>query len=328
MNSRFGIKKVLRMKNASLAFTIIIVIFFFWYLNPNFLNLKNIVGLLDNTALVGTITVGMGCLLISGNIDLAAGAEGMMGGVLVALLLKTGMAWPLALVLVILFGALAGAFNAFLSNVLNFMPFIATLGMASVYQGLGYILSNHGNVSIANESFYNLGSARIVGIPLPFIIMLALFVVYGFILRRTGFGRSIYMCGDNKTAARLAGMNTKRISTILFINCGALSAFSGAVVSARMHIGAPGSIISSEMDAIPAAILGGTAFMGGSGSMSGCFLGLMLINIFKNGLNAIGVRAYWQVTVQGLLLLLALALEFFSKKERKRESTQTPNEVQ
>jgi ribose transport system permease protein len=269
-------------------------------------------------SLSGTLAVGLGCLLIAGHVDLASGTEGAIAGVVIALLIGTGMPWPMALILTVIFGCVMGLVNAFLVNVLGFMAFIATIGMSSAYTGFALLISNGGAISIKNQSFYKLGSISVGVIPLPFVIMLVLFVVYALILTRTKFGRYIYLCGGNVNAARLAGVQPKKISTILFINCSAISALAGAVNAARMHSGNPTSVTGKEMDAIAAVVLGGVSFMGGSGGIGGALVGLILINGFNNGLNAIGLQTYWQTAAQGVILVAALLVDYFGERGRVR----------
>jgi ribose/xylose/arabinose/galactoside ABC-type transport system permease subunit len=316
MNKSSGIGKILNFKGLALPIVAVVVIVFFQILNHNYLNAQNVAGIMTTISISGILAVGISCLLISGAVDLAAGAEACFAGVIVAVLLRAGLPWPLAFILTLLSGALFGVVNAFLSNVLYIMPFIATIGMSSVYKGLALWLANSENVAISNAKFYALSSWNVGIIPGSFIMMAVLFVIYGCILSRTKFGRYIYICGGNRQAARLAGISLKKVSTILFINCGVLSAFGGAIMSSRNHLGQPTAIIGTEMAAIAAAVLGGVSFMGGAGNMGGCFIGLILINAFNNGLNFVGLQAYWQIVAQGALLLIALMADYFNEKAR------------
>jgi ribose/xylose/arabinose/galactoside ABC-type transport system permease subunit len=310
-------KKAVRSKSIPLIVVIAAVIIVFFLINSNYLSLDNIKGIMVAMSLSGTIAVGMGCLLIGGGVDLAAGAEGLFGGILVAFLLKYGVPWPLALIMTVVAGAACGAVNALLVNGLNFMGFIATIATSSILRGISLVVTANQNVPISNQGYWNLGTYAVFGvIPMPFIIMLILISVYGFILSSTQFGRNMYLVGGNRWAARLSGLNPKKIQNILYINCGAIAALSGAVVSARMHSGSPSAVIGSEMDAITAAVLGGISFMGGSGGMGGCLIGLILLNCFNNGLTVANVQPYWQVISQGVLLIIALIVDYFNERSR------------
>ena len=124
------------------------------------------------------------------------------------------------------------------------------------------------------------------------------------------------MCGGNHSAARLAGLNPSKTATILYMNSGMLSTIAGALLASRMHSASHEALSSSAIDAITAAVLGGVSFMGGSGSISGLFFGTLLLNVFSNGLVVIGMTAYWQLVLQGLVLIIALSLDYYSTKAR------------
>jgi ribose/xylose/arabinose/galactoside ABC-type transport system permease subunit len=312
-----AIRGFVKSKGLNLLIITAAIVLFFWIMNPNYLSENNIKGIMNACSLSGTITVGMACLLMSGSIDLAAGAEGCFGGVLIALLLRTGMAWPPALLLTLLYGVLAGLFNSFLSNVLGFMPFIATIGMASVWKGFALLATDAQTIPISDKDFWKLGQTTIGVFPMPFIIMVALMIVYGLMLTYTRFGRRIMLCGGNPQAARLSGINTKKISTIMFMNNGAIAALAGSILASRMQSGSPNSVQGAEMDGMTAAIIGGVAFLGGGSSGMGVvFVGLIMLNCFNNGLQMINLPAYYQVIAQGALLIIALILDRYREKHR------------
>jgi ribose/xylose/arabinose/galactoside ABC-type transport system permease subunit len=222
----------------------------------------------------------------------------------------------LAVGFAILFGAGAGLVNAFLVNVLNIMSFIATIGMSSVWMGIGYVATGARAVPVP-ESFWALGTYRLFNIiPLPFIIMLLLYLIYGGVLTQTGMGRKIYMSGGNRASSRLCGLNPKKISTFLFINSGAIAGFAGAILAARMHNANPNAAATASLDAITAAVLGGVSFVGGVGGMGGCFFGLLLINAFSNGLTGVNLPTYWQLVAQGALLICALGVDYLGSRKR------------
>jgi len=311
------LKRFFRSKSMSLIFINIAVIIFFYLLNNNYLNKDNIRGMMNTVSTAGILGVGVAFLLMGGGMDLAAGAEGCFGAVVVALLMRAGIPWPIAILLGLVFGIIAGGINSFFVNKLNFMGFITTLGMSSIYGGLSLVISNNNNIAINDQTFWKMGSYAVFGIfPMPFVIMVFLIIIYGFILAKTRFGRSILMCGGNRQAARLAGLNPKRIVTILYMNCAMLATLSGSVLAARMHNASPTALSSAALSAITASVLGGVSFMGGGGNISGLFFGLLLLNSFNNGLIVIEVPSYWQVVTQGGLLIIALCVDFFSTRAR------------
>lgn len=319
MGKTFSLKRILRAKSMALVIVTIAVIIMFWLLNHSFLSSRNIINIMYAMSFSGIIACGIGCLLISGAIDLAAGAEGCFAGVFAAMMMRAGLPWPVALVMALIFGIAAGAVNAFFANVLNFMPFIATIGMGSVWSGMAFVIGNGETIAIGqqHQGFYQLSAYYVFGaIPLPFLILIALLILYGFMLTRTTFGRKVYMCGGNRAAARLAGISPKKTTTILFMNCGLVSAIAGLLVASNNRLGAPTNVTGMEMNAISAVVLGGFSFMGGSGGMFGAFIGLLIINCFNTGLISAGLPAYWQIAAQGVLLLIALLADYFSSRSR------------
>jgi ribose/xylose/arabinose/galactoside ABC-type transport system permease subunit len=311
------VKRIVRHKSAALIAVSALVILFFWSMNHNFLGQDCIRGILNAMSLSGTIGVGVACLLIGGGVDLAAGTEACFGGIVCALLIQSGVPWPPAVLLSVLFGALMGAVNAFFINVLGFASFIVTIGMSSVYGGLINVITNVQNIPVNDPDFWQLGSTVVLKyFPMPFLIVLALMLIYSLILGFTGFGRSCYICGGNPSAARLSGLNPKKTTTILYINCGALSSVAGIVLASRMHSASPTAASSGALDAITAGVLGGVSFMGGSGGMGGCLLGLLLLNSFKNGLTIVNLKSYWQIVAQGILLVIALCVDFLNERAR------------
>lgn len=314
--ARLRIKAIVNMKEFTLILVFVFFIYFFWMVNENYLSLVNIRSIFNSAFVMGTLAVGISCLLISGKIDLSAGNTGMMAGIIVALLMKAGMPWVPALIITLAFGAVTGLINSFFINGLGFAPFISTLAVSTIYSGLSLVITNAANVPINNKSFLSLGSTNISIFPLSFLIMIVLVIVYGLILSRTGFGRRIYMTGGNSNAARLAGINPKRITTILFVNGGVIASLAGAILSARMSTGSPSSVTGSDLDAITSIILGGVAFTGGSGNMFGVFIGVILITSFQNGLIVSGLNSYYQVIAKGLLLVAALILDYYRESAR------------
>ena len=173
------LKGFLKSKNFTLLIVIAAVIVVCQCVNPGYLSGDNIKAILYSTSLAGTLAVGIGCILISGNCDLSAGSVGCMGGIIIALLLQAGVPWVIALIITLIFGALCGCINAFFAFGCKMMPFISTLAMSSVWRGVAYIITDSYNIVIDNEAFWKLGSLKLLGIPLPFIIMCLLMLIYG-----------------------------------------------------------------------------------------------------------------------------------------------------
>lgn len=308
--------KYIKSKYFTLILVWVVILIVFQFINKNYLSTANIKNILYATSLSGTLAVGIGCMLISGSPDLSAGAVGMMGGLVIALLMQKGIGWGWALIITLVYGSFAGAVNAFFQLTFNMMPFISTLAMSSVWRGIGYIITDSQSISVSNPGWQSLGTAAVFGIPVPFVITILLYIVYSIILSRTKIGRKVYMIGGNRTAASLAGINIKKLRIILCINCSTIAALGGSILAGRMHSATPGSVIGTEFEGIIASCLGGISFGGGSGTMLGGFIGLMLMGCFNNGLSCAGLSSYWQIVASGLLLIAALVVDYVNEQLR------------
>ncbi len=204
-------------------------------------------------------------------------------------------------------------------NCIKLEAFIATLVTQTMVRGFAQLICDGRPVAISNQSFIKIGTARFLSIPVSVWITIIAFIVFGFILARTRFGRSIYAIGGSAEAARLAGLNPRRIVTISFIIIGVLTALGGVVFAARMNAGQPSANVNLEFDAITAVILGGVSFAGGVGSMFGTVLGVLLIQAFGTGLIMVNVPSFWQSVAKGALLLAALTFDYIRKERREKE---------
>jgi ribose transport system permease protein len=314
--SRQTIKTLVNVKEFTLIIVIALCVYLFWAINPNYLSLGNLRAIFNSAFVMGTLAVGLSCLLISGTIDLSSGNTGMLAGIIIALLLKAGVPWVPALLITLVFGAVTGLLNAFLVNRMRFVPFISTLAVSTIFSGTSLVITNGANIPVNNNGFLALGSTNIWIFPLPFLIMFVLLIVYGVVLSATGFGRRAYMTGGNANAARLAGINPKKILTVLFVNNGVIACLAGTILASRMAMGSPSSVSGSDLDGITAAVLGGVAFTGGAGNMLGVFFGILLITSFQNGLVVSNLNAYYQVVAKGILLIAALVLDYYRERGR------------
>lgn len=297
---------------------IIAVFALFTVLNKNFLTTTNIINILIAASLVGLVAIGHTYLIIAGQNDLSPGSLAAFSGVLAALLVSKGVSFGVAVLLTIVAGAIVGIFNAFMVNRIHLEAFIATLVTQSIIRGFAYIMCDGKPVSISNKAFLFLGKARIFHIPLAVWVMLICIIVFGIILSKTKFGRSAYAIGGSMEAARLAGLNPKRIITICYIMMGVLCSIGGIIFAARMNSGQPAANVNLEFDAITAVILGGVSFTGGVGDMGGTILGIILIQAFNTGLTMVNVPSFWQYVAKGGLLLFALTTDYIRKRNREK----------
>lgn len=291
----------------------------FTALNRNFFSVTNMINILIAASLVGLVAIGHTYLIIAGQNDLSPGSLAAFAGVLAATLVSLGVSFLISCIITVLAGMLVGFCNAFMVNKIKLEAFIATLVSQSVIRGFAYILCGGKPVAIANPTYLLLGKLRILNIPLSVWIMLIAIVIFGIMLAKTKFGRSVYAIGGSQEAARLAGLNPQRIITTSFVMMGALCAVGGIIFSARMNSGQPAANVNLEFDAITAVILGGVSFAGGVGDMSGTILGIILIQAFNTGLTMVNVPSFWQYVAKGGLLLFALTTDFIRKQRREKE---------
>jgi ribose transport system permease protein len=290
-----------------------------------FMSSGNLLGIFYGLVIQIVMMCGLALILIGGNIDLSVGTQGMLAAIIFAMLLmKTTIAWPLVLLITLLIAAGFGLINTFLVNFLHFPAFIATIGMSSVYKGLCNVLNGGNNVQISElraKGFLAIGKLSIAHrFPVIFLFALLLVIVYQFVLSRTTFGRSIYMSGGNPNAARLSGLNPNKIRMILFINNSVLAAIGGLLWTAQLTLASPTAIAASapDMKVISGSILGGVSFMGGAGHLGGALIALFLLNIFNNMLRVLNVQDYWTTFAAGLLLVVALIVDYISAERRRK----------
>jgi ribose transport system permease protein len=268
---------------------------------------------------VGLVAIGHTYLIIAGQNDLSPGSVAAFSGTMAALLVSMGVPFFAAVLITIAFAILIGLFNAFMVNKIHLEAFIATLVTQSIIRGAAYIICDGKPVAISNKAFLSLGKLRFLNIPLSVWIMLVCILIFGIILSKTKFGRSVYAIGGNQDAARLAGLNPKRIITVSYVMMGILCAIGGIIFAARMNSGQPAANVNLEFDAITAVILGGVSFVGGVGDMFGTFLGIILIQAFNTGLIMVEVPTFWHYVARGGLLLFALTSDYLRKQKREKD---------
>jgi ribose transport system permease protein len=287
-----------------------------------FMSTGNLLNVFYNLVIQCIMMCGIACIIIGGNIDLSVAGQAALSTMVFAWLCKsTNMPWSLALVICLGLAVCFGLINTFLVNVLKFPAFIATIGMASIYRGLCNVITQGNNIQINRASFLEIGSTNLFGaLPVSFLIAILLIVFYQFVLSKTTFGRSVYMAGGNPTAARLTGIKLNKIRMILFINNSLLAALGGLLWTAQIKLASPTAIISAapDMRVISAVILGGVSFYGGSGNLVGAFVALLLLNVFDNMLTVLGVQSYYNILAQGLLLALALVIDYINVEKRRK----------
>jgi len=301
-----------------IAFVFELVLFAF--LSPYFLTPDNLLNVSLQASITAIIAAGMTFVILTGGIDLSVGSLVAFSGIVTTSVLKTGLpfatALPLALLAGLVVGALAGGFAGACITRFNITPFIVTLATMTIARGAAFVWTDGRPIWELPEGFGFLGSGRLFAVPVPSLIMVFIFIASHVVLTRTRFGRHVYAVGGNIEAARLAGIQTTRVLTRVYVLSGVLSAVSGILLASRVNSGQPNSGLSYELDVIAAVVVGGTSLSGGKGSIIGTFIGAMLIAVLRNGLNLLNVGSYVQQVVVGAVILLAVMLDQIRRKKR------------
>jgi ribose transport system permease protein len=284
-----------------------------------FLTTNNIMNVLRQVATNLYIACGMTMIIILGGIDLSVGSIVGLSGCVTAMLVAYN-GWPIAAAVFagLFVGFLSGAFNGLVVSKTTIPPFIVTLAMMNIARGAGYVYTGGQPIRIMSESFNFIGSGYIADIvPVPVIYLIVIVVASSFIMNRTRLGRHIYAVGGNPTAAKFSGIKNGRVLFFAYLFSGIMSAISGVVLASRMFSGQPTAGQSFEMDAIASVVLGGTSMSGGVGKIGGTVIGALIIGVLNNGLNLLNINSFWQYIVKGVVILIAVYVDFLKKQSRK-----------
>lgn len=273
-------------------------------INPSFLTTNNLLNLLLQVTANGFIAFGMTFVILTGGIDLSVGSSLALSSALAAGLIGGGLPVPVAIVLAICLGGLFGMLNGLLIAYGKLAPFIVTLATMTIFRGATLVYTNGNPVTKGLSDsflFQFLGQGYIVGIPFPVILMFLVFVILAILLHKTAFGKAVYALGGNEKAAYISGIKLNKVKIIIYTISGMMASLSGLIITSRLSSAQPTAGASYEMDAIAAVVLGGTSLSGGKGRIWGTLIGALIIGVLNNGLNIIGVSAFWQQVVKGSL---------------------------
>jgi ribose/xylose/arabinose/galactoside ABC-type transport system permease subunit len=289
------------------AFAVMVVVFS--TLSPVFLTVGNFINIANQTAIISVLAFGMTLVMLSGGIDLSVGSIVSLSAVICALLLAAGIATPLAVGAALLSGVALGALSGFISVRWAIQPFLVTLGVLSIARGLSLVLSDGRTIYIENEFFLAFTAQGSIG-PLPalFAWTLVFLALTWVLLNLTTFGRRLRAVGGNIQAARQAGIRTGWVIVRVFMLSGGLAAFAGLMMAGRLSSGLPSVGVGLELDAIAAAVLGGTGFKGEGGSLIGTLFGALVMGTVINGLTILGVNPYVQEIAKGVIIILAVVI--------------------
>lgn len=311
---------------------LIAVVVFFSLMAPNFVTVANVVIVSKHVAINAFLAIGMTFVILTGGIDLSVGAivglVGMVAGALVLYGIPLEMlgvviypnVWEV-IGIALLVGTFVGLVNGLLITRMQVAPFIATLGMLYVARGTALLMSGGstfpnliGKPEFGNQGFPVLGSGTIFGIPLSIWLLLVVAGIAAYIATKTPFGRQIYAVGGNERAATLSGVNVNRVKLTVYMVSGFCAAIAGLVVASQLVASHPASGETFEMNAIAAAVLGGTSLSGGRGTIGGTIVGAFVIGVLSDGLVMMGVSEFWQMVIKGVVIVGAVILDQMQRR--------------
>ena len=298
-------------RNTQILFTLmglLILCIFFSAATESFLTQRNLLNIATQTSVAVIVAIAETYIIASGCIDLSVGSGVAFSGLIAATAMKAGMPVPLAMLLALMTGMMLGAVNAFVITVLGIVPFIATLGTNSIFRGIVLVVMDGVPMSGLKSEFTWIGSGKLFGwLPWAVVFMAVIAVVMAILLKKSKFGRYVY--ASNEQAAFLSGIPVKKIKVMNYIISGALVAFAGMLLAARVSSAAPTAGELYETNAIAASVIGGASLTGGKGSIAGTIVGAFIIGVLSNGLNLIGLNYYWQQVAIGVVIIAAVVLE-------------------
>ena len=295
------------MSELTTVIALIILMAVITIINSNFLTANNLLNLLLQVTSNALIAFGMTFVILTGGIDLSVGSILALSSALTAGLLGSGMPVTLAILISLILGCILGMMNGLLISYGKLAPFIVTLATMTIFRGATLVYTNGNPITKGLSDtflFQFLGQGYIVGIPFPVLIMFIVFIVLYVLLHKTAFGKSVYAIGGNEKAAYISGVKLNKVKIIIY-------SISGLIITSRLSSAQPTAGASYEMDAIAAVVLGGTSLSGGKGRILGTLIGALIIGVLNNGLNIIGVSAFWQQVVKGVVILIAVLIDRF-----------------
>jgi ribose transport system permease protein len=288
-------------------------------LNPLFLSTSNLLNILLQSTVINIVVAGMTLVIILGGIDLSVGSVVALSGILLGMLLHSGVPVSVSILLASLAGACCGALNGALTGYGRVPPFVATLAMFSAARGAALLFSNGRSISGFDQSVLKITSGSILLVPLPIITTFAVVAGTSFFLRGTYWGTRIYAIGGNPRAAWLSGLNLNRYRVVIYGLSGLLAGLAAVLLVSRLNAALPTAGLGYELDAIAAVVIGGASLSGGRGSVWGSLIGSLILAVLKNGLTILNVSSYFQPIVTGTVIILAVVTDPNRRKGMENE---------
>ena len=284
-----------------------------------FLTPKNMFNILRQNASNLFLATGMTMVIILGGIDLSVGSVIALSGVVAAgCVVNFGLPEAVGFIAAIAVGAAVGLFNGFIICKTHIPPFIVTLASMNITKGIALVLTGGAPIRCMTDAFKFPGAGYVGPVPTPVILMVVIFVIAALMINKTQLGRHIYAVGGNVQAAKFSGISVQKVKFIVYAYTGVMAGIAGVVIASRLYSGQPTAGDGAEMDAIASVVVGGTSMSGGSGRIGGTLIGVLIIGVLNNGLNLMGVDSNFQYIVKGLVILLAVYVDFLRNKKAGR----------
>src|SRR5688572_10636138 len=311
---------------------LVVLMAVFAILEPRFLSPLNLFNVMRQVSIVGLLAVGMTFVILTAGIDLSVGSLLALCGLAAAAVAKGGLenrfsvgagaeaagyGWELALIAAVAVGLAGGYLQGFAITRLKVPPFVVTLGGMSAFRGAALLFAAGGPISGFAPDYTWWGQGRIGPVPVPVIIFILFAVLAHIVLRYTRYGRQVYAVGGNPEAARLSGLNVRRITTSVYVIMGFFAGLGAFVLSARLNSAEAVAGTGYALTVIASVVIGGTSLFGGSGSIFGTVIGALLIGVLLNGLVLLNVNSYIQQIIIGVIIVLAVAFDTFAKSRRR-----------
>ncbi|WP_306489345.1 ABC transporter permease [Anaerococcus octavius] len=298
-------------QNLGTILALIILMIFVSILNPAFLQSNNLLNLMRQLIINGFIALGMTFVILTGGIDLSVGSTLALTSAIFAGLLQNGMNTGLAILIALVLGLVLGLLNGILITKGKLAPFIVTLATMTIFRGLTLVYTDGRPIAGPRDdfAFKFLGKGQFLGIPFQVILFILAFLVLWMILNKTALGRKIYAVGGNEKASFISGINIDKVKIWVYVISSLMAVLSGLVLTSRLNSAQPTAGAAYEMDAIAAVVLGGTSMTGGSGSLTGTLIGILILGVLNNGLNLLGVSSFYQQIVKGIVILIAVLID-------------------
>lgn len=284
-----------------------------------FLTPKNMFNILRQNASNLFLATGMTMVIILGGIDLSVGSVIALSGVVAAgCVVNFGLPEAVGFIAAVAVGAAVGLFNGFIICKTDIPPFIVTLASMNITKGIALVLTGGAPIRCMTDAFKFPGAGYVGPVPTPVILMIVIFVIAALMINKTQLGRHIYAVGGNVQAAKFSGISVQKVKFIVYAYTGVMAGIAGVVIASRLYSGQPTAGDGAEMDAIASVVVGGTSMSGGSGRIGGTLIGVLIIGVLNNGLNLMGVDSNFQYIVKGLVILLAVYVDFLRNKKAGR----------